>query len=293
MPGTFNLIAILAAASAQDAPARHNDMFAAFSPDGTRIVFTSDRGGDPEIYVADRDGTNLVRLTHAPGRDAHPAFSPDGRTIAFQSPRSGADTRLYTMRADGSEQRLLVETRGFCGVPIWSRDGARIAFQCGAHAETPGEGDAPWRLFVVNADGSGLRQISHGPGNDQVPSWTTDGDLVFHSNRSGSDQLYRLDLDSGAVAALTEGPAVHEAPVVSPDGTTIALVRTEGEASRIAVLDRATGAVRALLDPGWRYAAAQWAPDGTALLYQAPTPRGVRLHLLPLAGGAPTVLEPE
>src|SRR6266567_261600 len=81
-----------------------NDSEPAWSPDGHRIAFMSDRSGDIEIYVADIDGSRLVQLTHSPGRDAHPAFSHDGTKIAFQSPRDGPYPQIYVMKADGSEQ---------------------------------------------------------------------------------------------------------------------------------------------------------------------------------------------
>jgi Tol biopolymer transport system component len=70
-----------------------NDDFPAWSPDGKKIVFMSDRDGDIEIYVVNADGTHLKRLTHAPGRDAHPAFSRDGRKIAFRRPAETCSRR--------------------------------------------------------------------------------------------------------------------------------------------------------------------------------------------------------
>src|SRR3972149_2153381 len=75
-----------------------NDSFPQWSHDGQSIVFTSDRDGNPEIYVMEADGSNPVRLTDAPGRDAHPYYSRDGRRIVFQSPRANrSDTNIYVM----------------------------------------------------------------------------------------------------------------------------------------------------------------------------------------------------
>jgi len=65
-----------------------NGMFPQWSHDGKLIVFTSDRDGDPEIYVMRADGSGVRRVTHSPGRDAHPYFSRDDRRIVFQSPRA-------------------------------------------------------------------------------------------------------------------------------------------------------------------------------------------------------------
>ena len=73
-------------------------------------------------------------------------------TIAFQSPRQDGHTRLFLMNADGSHQRALTQNTGFCGVPVWSPDGKRIAYQCTEDAQRTGTGK-PWQLFVIDVDG--------------------------------------------------------------------------------------------------------------------------------------------
>jgi Tol biopolymer transport system component len=77
-----------------------------WSPDGSRIVFTSNRDGNYEIYVMDADGSNQQRLTDNPARDSHPSWSPDGSRIAFHSNRDG-NMEIYMMDADGSNQQRL------------------------------------------------------------------------------------------------------------------------------------------------------------------------------------------
>jgi Tol biopolymer transport system component len=104
------------------------DMFPQWSPDGERIVFTSDRDGDPEIYLMNADGSDPVRLTHATGRDAHPCFARDGQRIVFQSPRANE--------------------RG----AAWSPDGKRLLFSS--------EGDGWSRIYVMDRDGSGMVCLS-------------------------------------------------------------------------------------------------------------------------------------
>src|SRR5216684_5234025 len=100
---------------AQQAARASNNLFPRWSPDGARIAFTSERDGDPEIYVMRADGSHAVRLTYAPGRDAHPFFSHDGKRILFQSPRAnGEDTNIYLM--DGSNVVQLTHLKGFAGV---------------------------------------------------------------------------------------------------------------------------------------------------------------------------------
>ena len=103
-----------------------------WSPNGDRIVFTSDRDGDFEVYTIKIDGTDLQRLTRSPGNDAHTAWSPDGEWIAFASARGGFKDEaplhpynvqpygdLYVMRADGSDVRRLTDDQFEDGTPSW------------------------------------------------------------------------------------------------------------------------------------------------------------------------------
>src|SRR5688572_11055885 len=76
------------AEQAQQQRSTGNNMFPQWSHDGKKIVFTSDRDGDPEIYLMNVNRSNPIRLTHVQGRDAHPYFSRDGQRIVFQSPRA-------------------------------------------------------------------------------------------------------------------------------------------------------------------------------------------------------------
>src|SRR6266853_272449 len=135
MSASFAIVGCIAgvcalAEQAQEQRLAPNNMFPQWSHDGKRIVFTSDRDGDPEIYVMNADGSNPIRLTRSPGRDAHPYFSPDGRRIVFQSPRAnGDDTNIYVMNSDGSNVMRLTNLKGFAGVPVYSPDEKLIVFQ--------------------------------------------------------------------------------------------------------------------------------------------------------------------
>ena len=91
----------------------------AWSPDGTTIAFSSNRGGgDYDIWAMEVDGGGLRRLTRAPGLDLNPAWSPDGRFIAFTSLRDG-NYEIYVMRADGSHERNLTRDPANDYTPAW------------------------------------------------------------------------------------------------------------------------------------------------------------------------------
>ncbi len=135
----------------------------AFSPDGGRIAFASDRSGDLELYVMNTDGSNVVQLTDSPGSDTSPAWSPDGSQIAFRSNRDG-DPDVYVMNADGSNVRQLTNSPEFDGSPSWSPDGSMIAFDT--------KRDGNFEIYVMKADGSDAVNLSQNPdADDEFPDW--------------------------------------------------------------------------------------------------------------------------
>lgn len=151
--GRFGTYALLARSPDQFLPlladtfANHLD--ASYSPDRTRIAYASDRlgAGSYDIYVADADGRNPVRLTTETGHDLHPAWSPDGATLVFVSARSGV-RQLYSMGADGGNVRLLTALVGGADEPAISPDGKSIAFT----GYAAGREDAP-DIFSMPIEG--------------------------------------------------------------------------------------------------------------------------------------------
>jgi Tol biopolymer transport system component len=121
-----------------------------------------------DVYVIDRDGGGLTRLTNEAGREKQASWSPDGRRIAFISDRDGND-EVYVMAvpdgtgAGGTEPIRLTDSPGDDSHPTWSPDGKCLAF-------VSRRGDA-WELYVMNADGSGLRELMGSVGWGSAPSW--------------------------------------------------------------------------------------------------------------------------
>jgi Tol biopolymer transport system component len=136
----------------------------AWSPDGTKIAFTSARdNGDREIYVMNADGSAQTRLTASAGFDENPSWSPDGKRIAFDSMRNG-NLEIYVMNADGSKQTRVTNHPALDALPSWSQDSRRIVFV----SDRIGKGQR--RLYIVNADGTGLRMLTRGR-LDMSPDW--------------------------------------------------------------------------------------------------------------------------
>jgi TolB protein len=175
---------------------------ASWSPDGKRIVFESRRDGDSEIYVINANGSGTKRLTANGVFDGDPAWSPDGKSIAFSSDRDG-NREIYVMNADGANPRRLTNTGGrvsdvlldgLDADPAWSPDGRKIAF------DTNRDGD--YEIYVMNADGSGERNLTDNASLDALPAWSADGrELVFESERAekGNRDVYVMSANNGTV----------------------------------------------------------------------------------------------
>ncbi len=154
-----------------------DDRFPSWSPDGKRIVFSSDRndmGGNRQIYVMDADGGNPQNLTNDLNDDRHPSWSPDGKRIVFSSERDGhfigefeeITSEIYVMDADGGNQQRLTENRKNDWDPSWSPDGTRIAFS------SDRKGDwVNFEIYVMDADGGNQQKLTNHPRNDGDPAW--------------------------------------------------------------------------------------------------------------------------
>lgn len=163
----------------------HQD-WPAWSPDGRRFAFSSTHEGNQEIYLADVDGSHLVRLTQSPGLDTHPCWSPDGRTIAFATDRWGG-LELASVQVDGSGLKRLTTSPGLDDYPAYSPDGSHLAFVSNR--------DGQYEIYLAEADGSHPVNLSRHPRRDTYPSWTPDGQgVTFVSDRDGGADLYTMPI---------------------------------------------------------------------------------------------------
>jgi TolB protein len=225
-----------------------------FFPSGHRILYASTHGADPEcpprpdysrgyvwpvydtydIYTAKDDGSDVRRLTNSPGYDAEATITRDGRKIVFTSTRHG-DLDIYTMDADGSHVRQLTHELGYDGGPFWSYDGKKIVYRA-YHPKTPKEiadykallkegfiQPANFELWVMDADGSHKRQVTHNGAANFGPYWLPDGHrIIFASNLAhprGMDfDLYVIHEDGTGLERVTFHPDFDAFPMFTSDG---------------------------------------------------------------------------
>ena len=197
----------------------------AWSHDGRTIVFVSWRDGNGEVYAMDADSSSPRNLTQNAAKDVRPAWSPDGRRIAFASQRDG-NSEVYVMNADGSGKRNLTRDRANDDYPTWSPDGRRIAFLRGVGSYVDRFGVRrflSYHLYLVNANGSGLRRLTRditGPYQRDITGpfqlvWSPDGRTIYFGR-------YLVSTDGSGARRL---PYIPFNPVWSPDGRRIAFAR--------------------------------------------------------------------
>ncbi|PID69254.1 MAG: hypothetical protein CR989_02645 [Flavobacteriales bacterium] len=176
------------------------DAEATVSPKGDKIVFTSDRSGDLELYTMNIDGTNVKQITNELGYDGGAFFSPDGTKLIFRSSRPKTaeeikeykdllaeglvmptEMELYICNADGSELRQLTFLGNANWSPFFHPSGEKILFSSNFEAER----GFPFDLYMIDIDGKNLTRVTYGETFNAFPVFSNDGKkLIFSSNRN-------------------------------------------------------------------------------------------------------------
>lgn len=185
-----------------------------FSPDGKHIAFAADMSGRFQLYKIDVDGTNLKKLTAAPGDNKWPSWSPDGDHLAFVSNRSGSWDVYVLDLVNGATHRMTTAA-ATDNRPDWSPDGAKIAFE----SYRTGGGD----IYTVDVLSHNLIRVTSTPGPDTAPSWApVDNRIAFDSRRNGQWGIYTIDPNGTNREALVVTAGHNNLdPAFSPDGTMV------------------------------------------------------------------------
>jgi Tol biopolymer transport system component len=242
----------------QELPSRYYSV-PTWSPDGSRIVFESNRDGEPAVYTIRPDGSALTRLTPPGTPGEQPNWSPDGKRIVFTSARDGAG-QLFLMGADGSAVVGIPNTRhGF--LAAFSPDGQWLLF-----ASQDTVPSTLYRIVVMRPDGSARRRLGDPSKSNEEPRWTLDGRRVaftqvpvldrlpdepprdFVRRREQARRLLVIAPDGSDERVLEPGmlERITRDRGLSPDGRWSVYAREQGGVARLYIREEATGAERLL-----------------------------------------------
>jgi len=211
------------------------DLEPQYSPDGTRILFSSNRSGAPEIWISDSNGQNEAALTSFAGPlVGSPRWSPDGRFIAFDSAAPGV-VSVYVMRAQGGKPRRLTDDTASATRPSWSRDGRWIYFGSNRTGE--------WQIWKVQVTGGQYVQVTRTGGNEAFES--LDGSYVYWAKRDDPG-IWRMPGRGGEETQIlnVSGASLF---AIAPPGLWFFDVPASGVA-RLKYLDQASGRVTTFRD---------------------------------------------
>jgi Tol biopolymer transport system component len=251
-----------------------------WSPDGHRIVFewNDPEVGNQDVWVMNEDGSNKVNLTHNRDTDTtfnqiQPKWSPDGNKIVYVSSDSTGNTSIHTMNADGSHDTVL-ETPAGAQQPDWGTNG-KIAFV--ARGDTfPGSVYVNYDIYTMNADGTGLVNLSNTPAPESYPSWSPDSSKIAFMKiveDQNPTELFAMDANGTNLVRLTENTSTDYGPKWSPSGTKITFGRDVGGQMEVFIMN-ADGSKQANITnnpahdyfPDWQPTQDTTGPTGTVVI---------------------------
>jgi len=255
------------------------DYNASFSADGKWIVFTSERNGSSDIYRVQVDGSGLERLTDDPAYDDQASLSADGTQLAFVSSRGSGTNDIWVLDLKTKRTRNLTDAPGGDYRPSWSPDGKWIAFSSDRdtkirYAAGRWEHLHPVSLYVIQADGRGLRRLTAAGKFAGSPKWSPDAKRIVFYEMSVEDtwpargggaanvvsQIISVDVSTGRREEHTSGPGLKVSPQFL-DTERIGYLIKAGPRPGLTFTTGEQGTAGEMRCPAW-------SPDGKQVVYQ-------------------------
>ena len=247
----------------------------------TRIAFVTDRDSETvlglvanravkEVYLADYDGANVTRLTVSRVLNSTPAWSPDGRSIAYMSYPNGFPDIMVSYLYEG---RLTRPANGTTAVhnflPAFSPDGRQLAFWSNRNGNPD--------IYIMNVDGTDIRQLTSNPAIDESPTWSPNGQqIAFISDRTGAPQVFVIGTDGTGEERLTYESYASRPTWSPPPFNEIAFTARTGPGFDIKVLNLATREVRQLTYGLGSNESPSYSPNGRHIAFMSTRGSGLK-----------------
>lgn len=247
-----------------------------------RVAFSDGAFDSLEIYAANPDGTGITNLSSDAADDARPHWSRTANVIAFESNRTG-NVEIFTVSGNGSTPRNITQSTAADARPVFSPDGTMIAFSRQA------VGGLTQTLWVMNADGSGARQLSTLEVRSDTPlSWSPDSTRVaFVVGDIGSRDVFTVELTGTAPTNLCNWTTAScDDPDWSPDGTQVALDVTNTEGEIYIINANGSNPINISNAPSSNEFFPSWSPDGTAIAFSSNRRGQLEIYRMSLPAGS-------
>ena len=236
----------------------------AWSPDGTKLVFSISTRSGGELYIANVDGSELTQLTNNGRSNYLPAWSPSGQVISFISQESTdtSTSEIYAIHADGSNEVRLTDNDDWEYGTSWSKDGTKIIFGSQRNGD--------WQIYTMDPDGNHQLPLPN-PAHGNAPVWSPDGlRIAFTSDQDGDDDIWVMNADGSDQQNLTDNDVWDDQPQWSPDGTQIAFTSDRDGTANIFVMNSDGSNPRNLThDVSLEEGIPVWSPDSNRLIFHA------------------------
>jgi Tol biopolymer transport system component len=234
------------------------DYHVKWSPDGKTLAFTSQRSGEPKIWLVPAAGGDPVMLETGLSGDHHISWAPDSRRIVFDASYQGRPN-IFTISLDSGKPKRLSEDGAIDFHPYWSPDGSLIAFASLRSGNTD--------IWIMPVQGGQPIQLTKHKAEDYHPVWSPDGSkIAFSSNRSGNYDIWIIPASGGEAKQLTFHESRDDHVSWSPDGTKIAFMSERGGKRDIWIMSIAEGEPVRFTeesDNSWP----SWSPDGKQIAF--------------------------
>ena len=237
----------------------------------TKLTFNSDRSGErltgavanrgvKEVMISDYDGENVQAVTNNRSLNIASVWSPDAQSIAYTSWRADRPPNIYVAHIYKGTSALLTDGKTQNMLPAWSPDGKQIAFA----SFRSGNSD----IYVMNSDGSGVRQLTNNPADDTTPTWSPSGTrIAFTSSRTGTPQIWEMGVDGLGQNLVSHESQADRATWSLAPFNEIAFAAQTGPGWDIKIVDMTTRTVRQLTFGEGTNESPAFAPNGRHLAF--------------------------